>query len=113
MSFRHQIGRLCAVPCALAVLTGCAGQATSRPDPIAHAGHQATSWDAVLPSPRLAAAEPGFEHSRRDDALNIRDLQQAAAEPGPSLDHPRRLRVRPRPDEVIFFRRGRHHRPWW
>jgi hypothetical protein len=114
VNVRRQIGRLWALSCAGIALVGCASAPTTpQRAAIAEAGHQAASWDTVLPGPGLATAEPGPEYTRRDAVLNIRDLEQASLEPAPRLDRPRRVFVRPRPDEVIFFRRGHDHRRWW
>lgn len=102
----------------MGLVSGCAYRPAAHPAPIAYAGHQAASWDAVLPGPRVAGAEPGLEYARRDDALNVRDLARAAAEPGPRLEDARRLFVRTRPDTILYFPRDedrdrhRHPRPW-
>lgn len=100
-----------------ALLAGCATAVPRRP-PGARAGNQGAAWEAVLHSPRVAAALAGQdpavypEFARRDDALSARAYDPANAvapwppRDRPSLDGARRLFIRSRPDELIYFRSG-------
>lgn len=111
-----------------ALLAGCATAVPQRPRG-ARAGNQGAAWETVLHSPRVASALAGKdpsiypEYSRRDDALALRTYDPAnAVEPWPprdrpSLDRARRLFIRSRPDELIYFRsdrdfRGRDYYDW-
>lgn len=102
------------------VAGGCAhAPVTPRRAPVAHAGNQGGSWELVLPgsgvATRLADAEPGAELARRDEALSLRTPDDAwPPSDVPSLSRTRRLHLRSRPDEILYFRRGEpHHHHWW
>lgn len=70
-------------------------------------GNQGGSWELVLGSPE-APPHDGWEIARLDDAMNIQG--SVMDESRPELDDLRRVYLNPRPDQVLYYRRGRSYR---
>lgn len=72
-------------------------------------GHQAASWEAVLPGPAFAAVAPGSEYARRDASLSARSYDAVdAIDAWPQREQPELWRWRtlylPRDaNAVIYF----------
>jgi hypothetical protein len=100
---------------------GCAAAVPHRQAGVVE-GNQGGSWEVVVPGPAsaalLAEASGSPEYSRRDVALGLRTYDPStAADPwpprdAPRLDRARRLFIRGRSDEILYFRRDRGELFW-
>lgn len=70
------------------------------------AGNQGVAWEIVMGTPEVSPYAQ-WEYARLDDRMNIR----TAVEDPASFDDLRRVYLNPRPDQVLYFRRG--HRSHW
>lgn len=96
---------LCAAlaPC---VLGGCASEVVQRgPEQVWNG--QGGAWEVVMAP---GQPEAGWETARLDESLNVR-AQELADRDRPSLEHPRRIYLSRRADDVLYFV-PHHHRRW-
>ena len=93
---------------------GCDSSPVQRREISNGAGNQGGAWEVVLPGGQAAADfSSGPELARRDESLNDRLCTcPLAEEDRPSLDGVRRITVRQRAGELIYFRSQRQYWEW-